>query len=168
MDLGGISGMPNSFSEQMLRERELERRREEERRRTEEEEKSMVNRLMLARMNTLEEGFREVLREIKTMSTANSSKVGSEADTVQGTTPRGMRTPSRKHRHNAKSATTIEHHHHGMTARDMADEAAMPDHDDDINQRSEGPGVEGPANPSCKTETKREGCEDVVITRSAT
>lgn len=142
--MGGISGMPNSFSEQMLRERELERRREEERRRSEEEEKSMVNRLMLARMNTLEEGFRDILREIKTMSTANSSKVGSEADTVQGIIPRGMRTPSKKHRtdHKSKAASAAERH--GMAARDMADEAAIR-HQGDKEQRSEVFPVEGTA-----------------------
>ena len=93
MDAGGISGMPASFSEQLLREREFERRREEERRRSEEEEKGMVNRIMLARMNTLEEGFREVLKEIKdlTRSTANSSRRDSE--TEFGKEPK---TPTRK------------------------------------------------------------------------
>ncbi|KAF2723902.1 hypothetical protein K431DRAFT_208309, partial [Polychaeton citri CBS 116435] len=76
-DAGGISGMPASFSEQLQRERDMERMREEQRRRSEEEEKGMVNRIMLARMNTLEEGFREVLREIKDLS---QSRKGSEAD----------------------------------------------------------------------------------------
>ncbi|KAK5117337.1 hypothetical protein LTR62_005954 [Meristemomyces frigidus] len=83
IDVGGISGMPASFSEQLLRERELERMREDERRRGEAEEKGMVNRIMLARMHTLEEGFREVLREIKDMSHAagtGSSRRESEAD----------------------------------------------------------------------------------------
>ena len=69
IDAGGISGMTNSFGEELFRETELQRRRKEERRRNqEEEEKGMVNRIMLARMNTLEEGFREVLREIKDLS----------------------------------------------------------------------------------------------------
>lgn len=68
IDVGGISGMPASFSEQLMRERELERLRETERRRGEDEENGMVNRIMLARMHTLEEGFREVLREIKDLS----------------------------------------------------------------------------------------------------
>lgn len=79
------SGMPASFSEQMLREQhfvhEMERRRAEERRRSEDEENSMVGRIMLARMNTLEEGFREVLREVKDLASvagANSSRGGSE------------------------------------------------------------------------------------------
>ncbi|QIW98544.1 hypothetical protein AMS68_004062 [Peltaster fructicola] len=80
-DVGGISGMPASFSEQMMREREFERQREAERRRSEEEEKGMVNRIMLARMHTLEEGFREVLREIKDMShAAGSSRRDSELE----------------------------------------------------------------------------------------
>ncbi|KAF2165919.1 hypothetical protein M409DRAFT_66873 [Zasmidium cellare ATCC 36951] len=82
IDAGGISGMPASFSEQMMRERELHRRAEEERRRSEEEEKGMVNRIMLARMHTLEEGFREVLKEIKDLSqnATNSSRRDSEVD----------------------------------------------------------------------------------------
>lgn len=80
VDAGGISGMPASFSEQLMRERELDRRREDERRRSEAEEKGMVNRIMLSRMHTLEEGFREVLKEIKDMSHANSSRRESEAD----------------------------------------------------------------------------------------
>lgn len=75
--------LPASFSEQLLREqqfiREMERRREEKRRRSEEEENGMVGRIMLARMNTLEEGFREVLKEVKDMAYfANSSRGGSE------------------------------------------------------------------------------------------
>ncbi|KAK4617602.1 Calcium channel [Fulvia fulva] len=83
-DAGGISGMPASFSEQLMRERELQRRAEEDRRRSEEEETGMVNRIMLARMHTLEEGFREVLKEIKDMShNANSgSRRDSEGDSV--------------------------------------------------------------------------------------
>ena len=82
IDAGGISGMPASFSEQLLRERQFERRQEEERRRGEDEEKGMVNRIMLARMHTLEEGFREVLKEIKDLSksTANSSRRDSDAE----------------------------------------------------------------------------------------
>ena len=85
MDAGGISGMPASFSEQMMRERErerqIERQRDEERRRSEEEEKGMVNRIMLARMHTLEEGFREVLKEIKDLSKGGgSSRRESEID----------------------------------------------------------------------------------------
>ncbi|KAK4574678.1 hypothetical protein LTR86_001519 [Recurvomyces mirabilis] len=84
IDAGGISGMPASFSEQLLRERDLERMREEERKRNEAEEKGMVNRIMLARMHTLEEGFKEMLREIKDMSShqagTGSSRRDSEAD----------------------------------------------------------------------------------------
>ncbi|KAK5121447.1 hypothetical protein LTR85_005280 [Meristemomyces frigidus] len=79
VDAGGISGMPASFSEQLLRERDLERRREEDRRRSEDEEKGMVNRIMLARMHTLEEGFRDVLKEIRTLN-ASGSRRESEAD----------------------------------------------------------------------------------------
>nr|POE46739.1 calcium channel yvc1 [Quercus suber] len=81
IDGGGISGMPASFSEAFYRDRDLERRREDERRRSEDAEKGMVNRIMLARMHTLEEGFREVLKEIKDMSqAANSSRRDSEVD----------------------------------------------------------------------------------------
>lgn len=76
MDLGaaGISGMPNSFSEQLLREQDRRRRHRESERRHEEEEKGMVTRIMLARMNTLEEGFHEVLREIKGLSARRGSQ----------------------------------------------------------------------------------------------
>ncbi|EMC91604.1 hypothetical protein BAUCODRAFT_143148 [Baudoinia panamericana UAMH 10762] len=86
IDAGGISGMPASFSEQLMRERDLERRREEQRRQSEEAEKGMVNRIMLARMHTLEEGFREVLKEIKDLSSHNagSSRRDSEADVGGG------------------------------------------------------------------------------------
>ncbi|KAK4494473.1 hypothetical protein PRZ48_014771 [Zasmidium cellare] len=89
IDAGGISGMPASFSEQMMRERELQRRAEEERRRSEEEEKGMVNRIMLARMHTLEEGFREVLKEIKDLSqnATNSSRRDSEVDSAGAAIP---------------------------------------------------------------------------------
>lgn len=90
IDGGGISGMPASFSEQMMREHQLQRRREEERRRTEDEEKGMVNRILLARMHTLEEGFREVLKEVKdlTKSTAGSSRRDSDAEPSAPRTPR--------------------------------------------------------------------------------
>ena len=85
IDAGGIDGMPSSFNEQMMREHQLRRREEEERRRSEDEEKGMVNRIMLARMHTLEEGFREVLKEIKDMSqNNNSSRRESEADSGGG------------------------------------------------------------------------------------
>lgn len=81
IDGGGISGMPASFGEAFFRDRDLERRREEERRRSDAEEKGMVSRIMLARMHTLEEGFREVLKEIKDMSqAANSSRRDSEVE----------------------------------------------------------------------------------------
>lgn len=83
MDAGGISGMPASFNEQLLRDREIQHLRDEQRRRSEEEEKGMVNRIMLARMNTLEEGFREVLKEVKDWSRYNSSRGGSETGSQQ-------------------------------------------------------------------------------------
>ena len=96
-DAGGISGMPASFSEQMLREREWDRRREDERRRGEEAEKGMVNRIMLARMNTLEEGFREVLREIKDLSiNTGGSRKGSEADVNGGSGSAGQAQKERR------------------------------------------------------------------------
>jgi hypothetical protein len=64
--------IPASFSEQMLRQREIaddkERRRQEQRHRSQEEEKGMVGRIMLTRMNTLEEGFREMLREVRDLA----------------------------------------------------------------------------------------------------
>lgn len=82
-----------SFSEQILRERnlvrEMERQRveEERRRQADDEEKNMVGRIMLARMNTLEEGFREVLREVKAMSNAaggSSSRGDSDISGLPG------------------------------------------------------------------------------------
>lgn len=84
MDAGGISGFPASFSEQMMRERDIQRRADEDRRRGEEEDKGMVNRIMLARMNTLEEGFREVLKEIKDMTANNSRRESEAADSGGG------------------------------------------------------------------------------------
>jgi hypothetical protein len=92
IDAGGISGFPASFSEQMMRERDLQRRKEEDdRRRTEDEEKGMVNRIMLARMHTLEEGFREVLKEIKDMTQNSNSRRESEAaDSGGGPQPIGI------------------------------------------------------------------------------
>ena len=90
IDAGGISGMPASFSEQMMREHQIQRKRDEERRRTEDDEKGMVNRILLARMHTLEEGFREVLKEVKdlTRSTAGSSRRDSDVETALPRTPR--------------------------------------------------------------------------------
>ena len=87
-DAGGIAGIPASFSEQLLRERERERIREEERRQGEEEDKAMVSRIMLARMHTLEEGFKEVLKGIKDLSqnagsSRRESEVGSEVRRVK-------------------------------------------------------------------------------------
>ncbi|TKA33571.1 hypothetical protein B0A50_00407 [Salinomyces thailandicus] len=108
IDGGGISGMPASFSEQMMREREVEQRRvlalrwreaeraeerrrgEDERRRGEEaEEKGRVGRIMLARMNTLEEGFREVLREVRGLTSSRGERGGGEVDVVGGKGVRG-------------------------------------------------------------------------------
>lgn len=84
LDAGGISGFPASFSEQMMRERDLQRQADDDRRRGEDEEKGMVNRIMLARMNTLEEGFREVLKEIKDMTANNSRRESEAADSGSG------------------------------------------------------------------------------------
>lgn len=110
-DFGGI---PASFSEAFLRERTFERRRQEEKKRNEEEEKGMVNRIMLARMNTLEEGFREVLKEIKQISTSAAvSRRGSEGETVPFPGPRsrvkgerldGRRSPRKVTRKKGKEA----------------------------------------------------------------
>ncbi|KAF4549071.1 putative ion transport protein [Elsinoe fawcettii] len=113
VDVGGISGMPASFSEQILRERETARRiRDEERRRSEVEERGVVQRLVLTRMNTLEEGFREVisavreLRERETRSGPGSSIVTSagsstvdtkiDARVGAGKDPQTPRTPGGK------------------------------------------------------------------------
>ena len=86
VDVGGISGMPASFSEQLFRERELARRAEAERKRVDEdEEKSMVGRIMLARMNTLEEGFREMLKEVRVMRLEGT--MGSRSGTENGSAP---------------------------------------------------------------------------------
>lgn len=118
----GIDAGENSFSEQLLREKELQRRREEERRRTEEEEKGLVNRIMLARMHTLEEGFSEVLREIKFIShsTGNSSRIESEVETTPGASARGVRTPTPKHVIDAISRNTQKRDPmHGMKPREM-------------------------------------------------
>ena len=110
MDIGGISGMPNSFSERLIRERELERQREEERRQNEEEEKGMVNRIMLARMHTLEEGFREVLKEIKDLSRSNANSSRRDSEVESRTPPkkpglwdaRPKKSPRKHARHGSK------------------------------------------------------------------
>lgn len=77
-DTRGAGNISVSFSEhvfnEMERGRDLKRRREEEERaRQEQEEKAMVGRIMLARMNTLEEGFREMLKEVKEMKNADAA-----------------------------------------------------------------------------------------------
>ncbi|KAL1587496.1 hypothetical protein WHR41_03963 [Cladosporium halotolerans] len=81
---------PASFSDAFLR-------RGRERRQEEEEDKARVSRIMLARMNTLEEGFREVLREIKGIAQAGGgSRGGSEGDgvvRVRGMGEGGRRSP---------------------------------------------------------------------------
>ncbi|GAB7361629.1 hypothetical protein MBLNU230_g1680t1 [Neophaeotheca triangularis] len=78
---GLMGGMPASFSEQMLREREMERRMK---RQDEEEEKGRTNRIMLARMNTLEEGFKEVLREIRGFTSQPAVGVGGVGGVSRG------------------------------------------------------------------------------------
>jgi len=77
---GGLVGaMPASLATQMdfsNRMRQLQRERGEEEDR---EAQQRMSRLMLARMNNLEEGFREVLKEVKDWSRAgsgNTSEVG--------------------------------------------------------------------------------------------
>lgn len=71
-DMPNAGNISVSFSEhvfnEMERGRDMQRRREEgERARQEQEDRAMVGRIMLARMNTLEEGFREMLNEVKEM-----------------------------------------------------------------------------------------------------
>lgn len=66
---GYVGALPASFASQMnhmqraLRQSQMEIRKAEEKRRMEESE--MFGRLMMARMNTLEEGFREVVHEVR-------------------------------------------------------------------------------------------------------
>lgn len=66
---GYVGALPASFASQMnhmqkmLRQSQQEVREAESKRRTEESE--MFGRLMMARMNTLEEGFREVVHEVR-------------------------------------------------------------------------------------------------------
>lgn len=85
VDVGGISGMPASFSEQLFRERELARERERRRKQSEDDDKAMVGRIMLARMNTLEEGFKDILGEIRHMrDDVVHSRVGSDAGSGGG------------------------------------------------------------------------------------
>lgn len=66
---GYVGALPASFASQMnymqqaLRKSQLELREAETKRRNEEGE--MFGRLMMARMNTLEEGFREVVHEVR-------------------------------------------------------------------------------------------------------
>lgn len=74
---GYIGAIPASFASQMLhannamRQSQLQLRQEEEKRRK--EDNDMFGRLMMARMNTLEEGFREVVHEVR----AGIKQVGS-------------------------------------------------------------------------------------------
>lgn len=84
-DRQDVASVSASFSERVFqdaeRQRDAVRRREEdERNRLEQEEKSRVGRIMLARMNTLEEGFREMLREVKEIRQTGSSRGGTDAD----------------------------------------------------------------------------------------
>lgn len=74
---GYVGAIPASFASQMLhannamRQSQLQLRQEEEKRRK--EDSDMFGRLMMARMNTLEEGFREVVHEVR----AGIKQVGS-------------------------------------------------------------------------------------------
>ncbi|KAJ9644631.1 hypothetical protein H2199_003594 [Coniosporium tulheliwenetii] len=63
--------------EQGLRRRDSDEEEEQRRSREEREEAGMVNRIMLARMNTLEEGFREVLSEVRGLVSGAVSKAHS-------------------------------------------------------------------------------------------
>ncbi|KAM0716948.1 hypothetical protein Q7P37_006800 [Cladosporium fusiforme] len=127
-----FAGIPASFTEAFLRERTLERRRQEEQKRNEDEEKGMVNRIMLARMNTLEEGFREVLKEIKTISSSAAvSRRGSEGETVpfpgyrsrpKGDKVDGRRSPKKVTRKTGKGKEA-ERPKSGLKEEEAADDA---------------------------------------------
>ncbi|GAM84842.1 hypothetical protein ANO11243_028440 [Dothideomycetidae sp. 11243] len=83
VDVGGMGGMPASFSEQMLREREFAKRMADERRRSEQEEKEVLGRVMLTRMNTLELGFREVVSAVREMRN-EVSRAGTGSERAEG------------------------------------------------------------------------------------
>lgn len=106
----GAGSLPNSLSEQLVREQRVRQRQQQRRvlddeddsaarnpRKTrqqlqakkadEDAEHGVVSRIMLARMHTLEEGFREVLREIKELSNSQypgSSRRDSEIEGPSG------------------------------------------------------------------------------------
>ncbi len=165
-DAGGISGMPNSFSEQLMREREFQRQAEQQRRENIEEEKSRTNRIMLARMHTLEEGFREVLKEIKDISrsNANSSRRDSDADVGPSFrhpgTPRsgGMEGRARKSakKREQKTAEAKE-----PVVAVQTDENDNPVHRDEgstgIDNRDEGEAIAGDQRPSTAVWTPQPG-----------
>lgn len=68
----GIAGMPASFATQMAFADRLRRMKSVERREEREEDDRRMSKLVLARMNTLEEGFREMLKEVKDMKGAEA------------------------------------------------------------------------------------------------
>jgi hypothetical protein len=82
LDAGGISGMPNSFSEQLLREREMQRQFKENQRREADAEKAKTNLQILSRMQTLEHGFNELIKGVNALSRSNAA--GSNRTSVAG------------------------------------------------------------------------------------
>ncbi|KAH7130447.1 hypothetical protein B0J11DRAFT_252223 [Dendryphion nanum] len=74
-DFGGISGLPASFTTQ------LEMAARARVRQGSDEESNRMSRIMLARMTTLEEGFRDVLKEVKGLKkdSEDGSKMGGQS-----------------------------------------------------------------------------------------
>lgn len=104
-ELPGMQGLSASFSTQMemaaMGARRFPRRREmtsnddEEEVDEEEEDRSRTNRILLARMNTLEESFKEVLKEVRNLKTVPSAEKKGKNNKKGTKTPvtAGSRTP---------------------------------------------------------------------------
>lgn len=93
-ELHGIPGMSASFSTQMemaaMGDRRFRRRNmDDEHEDDVEEDRTRTNRILLARMNTLEESFKEVLKEVKGLGNRN----GGHAVDKKGKGKKGTRTP---------------------------------------------------------------------------
>ena len=112
---GYVGAIPASFASQMahatnaMRQSQLQMQKQEQQRRNEDNE--MFSRLMMARMNTLEEGFREVVHEVRESVKIATSGLASrqrspEREVIVQKKPKDKRFRDRQERSNIGSGAT--------------------------------------------------------------
>ncbi|MCJ1378569.1 hypothetical protein MMC17_001668 [Xylographa soralifera] len=121
---GFIGAVPASFATQMAYANSSRRPRGDQATDAGGEDQRMMSRLMLARMNTMEEGFREVLKEVKELRKVDAASTGDERRNNKST-KRGSKRPKTELK--GKEKTEVQSDGQGREIGDWVDDHQEPE-----------------------------------------